>query len=302
VALADAPGLIKKLEDRFGMTEALKALKTGNPEKVPAVMEGLFSPKLKLDGDALMEMRNVFARSANKTADPVKGRAYGRIKQKFDDMIRDQLREQGGDVAVDQFDDQIRRWTTQRNYLDSAKKAREFQGRFTPKQWIASSGKYGDAATGSAPLQGQADTALIQAREAADRLKQVKADRPLQVREMDKLERGFEASDALAKAKKAQADLKGIPQGDTSGLSSLLTTSAAGAPLASVIGGLSLGTLGAAVPAGIATGKALASRPAQNLFAGQTGWQRRLAQALREGDTAKYQRLLSRMAAQQGSQ
>lgn len=72
-----------------------------------------------------------------------------------------------------------------------------------------------------------------------------------------------------------------------------------------LLGGLGafLGPAGAAsgLAAGVGIARGLASPKAQTVLAGQSGLQKALAKALRQGDTAKYQRILSRIAAQQAT-
>jgi hypothetical protein len=69
----------------------------------------------------------------------------------------------------------------------------------------------------------------------------------------------------------------------------------------SILGGL--GMMGGlpAVIGGIGVARGLASPKVQKALVGQTAWQEALAKALREGDTATYQRIISRLSAQQAT-
>jgi len=101
----------------------------------------------------------------------------------------------------------------------------------------------------------------------------------------------------LAQAKAAQQTLEASKASPHSTLfSSLATTGAIGSLLT---GGALPYAL--TVGAGVGGARGLASEGGQMFMAGQTQWQKDLAKALREGDTAKYTQILSRFGAGQAA-
>jgi len=101
----------------------------------------------------------------------------------------------------------------------------------------------------------------------------------------------------LAKARAAQTTMdraKSAPH--STAFSALATTGALGSVLT---GGVVPYAAGLGV--GMGAGRALVSKAGQEFVAGQTKWQRDLAEALRKGDTARYTQLLSRYAAGQAT-
>lgn len=141
---------------------------------------------------------------------------------------------------------------------------------------------------------------------SANKLKDVRAAKAAAKAEADVLAKAekqamaeAEKKGPLGLARAAQKEAEASRIGDhASAFSQLSGTRIAGAGLA---GGLMAGLLpvptAAAVATGLVGGRGLASKTGQELVAGQTQWQKALAKALREGDTAKYTQLLSRFAA-----
>lgn len=294
-ALGEAPGMVAALERRFGMTEALEALKRGSPDGVPA-LEGLFGPALKIDGDALMEMRNVFARQANKGGD--NAFAYQAVKNQFDKMIRSQLPES----ALEQFDDQLARWTTQRTYLDAARKGAKRGEGFTPKDWLGSSAKFGDIATGASPMKREATTALDQARSAAEKVKDVRREGVGLKKAAADPQRKFDAADVVEEARREVVDVgkAATPKG-ASGLSSLLTTKQMGDAAQALTPG-SQGILGqtGTLLAGTGLGKLMSTQAGQRFMAGQTAAQKKIVELIRSGNVARAEQVLARELAREG--
>jgi hypothetical protein len=159
MALDDAPGLIAAMEKRFGMSKAMESLKSGAPSEEGLMLFDEFfkDSTLQINGDALMEMRNVFAKAANRGGD--KSFAYRRIREKFDSLIRRQLDE----GSVEAFDDQLARWTKRLTYEEATAAANTTRGLWTPEQYASASRKVAGkeaASRGVSPLYGETNTAL----------------------------------------------------------------------------------------------------------------------------------------------
>jgi len=315
LVLDDAPGLVAAMEKRLGMSDALEALKGGDvTEEGLRLFQDFFSnPNLKINGDALMEMRNAFAKAANRGGD--KSFAFRRIKEKFDSLIRRQL--DGSDVEA--FDDQLARWTKRLTYEEATAAANQARGAFSPEQYANAAKKVAGkeaAARGATPLYDDYNTALerqaavkattkqasAQAKEeasglskslaaekearlnAADsrrRLEKARAEAD-QAAQLDALDAPRQRDDAAKTLSEAKANARavaarGIPK-KASGLSSLLTTlllSGGGAGLGGAIGG----------PLGAAVGLGVGSSVARGL--GQEGAQLALAGQLRSQETLR---------------
>ena len=272
------------------------------------------SQTVGINGDALMAIRNQFARASNKGKN---GRAPRAIASEIDTMIRTQLAAQDPALAA-QFDDQLAKYTTALTLKDvlRSKKVRENFGFFTPSDWVSRSGKYGGKGMSlkQPPLE---DTALAANRAVADaadatavekqlreetaaklrgaRLAKTQQKRALErnKRETDASLRENETTGPLAQANAQLARLnKAKSSPHTTLFSGLASTAAIGS---AVTGGLVPYAVG--LGAGVGAARGLVSKTGQELVAGQTEWQKALARALREGDTAKYTQLLSRFAA-----
>lgn len=265
-----------------------------------------------INGDALMAIRNQFAKAANKGAS---GRSPRAIANEIDNMIRVQLGEIDPKL-VTQFDDQIGKYTTAltlKNVLRK-KKVRENMGQFTPSDWAGSASKFGGKGMSlkQPPLENLAissnnavnaamDTTAVEKQirdTAAQSLKQARLDKTTKKRGLALSKQV--AEEALADSKRSGAlamskqRLKQLNESATpnkvSPWSALASTAIVGAPISFGIG---------ALPAGLAVGRALASPKAQIIAAGQHSKQAQLAEALRKGDMAKYTQILSRIAAGQ---
>jgi len=159
MALDDAPGLIAAIERRFGMSKAMESLKGGAPSEEGLMLFDEFfkDSTLKVDGDALMEMRNVFAKAASRGGD--KSFAYRRIRDKFDNLIRRQLDE----GSVEAFNDQLARWSKRLTYEEATAAANTTRGLWTPEQYASAAKKVTGkeaASRGVSPLYGETNTAL----------------------------------------------------------------------------------------------------------------------------------------------
>ena len=326
MTMADIPGLFDSLQRNMGLDPEIAArFKSGatSGKDLEVFLDILNKPNLRIDGEALMGMRNFFAKKKGDNR-----WAYQRVKGMFDDMITNQLDEVDPNSAA-AFRDQLDRYTTNLNFRDAAKAARKTGGQFTTDQWLSAGGKYGDAAAGRAPLQGEA-TQVVNNAAAAQRAAGLDKARRAKVSEILDKRRVAAERRASAGLRKATRDLdrKGrnraamdeadqmvsgartlregvmdsrrelksleVPN-NPSGLSELLTTRTLGNGLGLV--GNSLAS-GANILTGTAAARALTSKLGQRIVAGQTSPQAALARAIREGYTAPVTRGLSRTAVQ----
>ena len=305
----DGAKMVTNLEAKAGLDPKIaERFRSGSPtgQDVEVFLDVLNKPNLSLPGEALMEMRNIFARKG--------GRENQAIKKQFDKMILGQLDEVDPASAV-AYQDQMNRYATNLNYRQAVRNAKAAGGKFTPKGYLTSGSRFGDYSVGGQPLQREAteavgradDVGLAQARAKVDRRQEIedigdvkRADigrakqaaqdelGKINVKEVKK-----EAANSVRMAQGARQDLAGrqIAQ-NPSGISSLVSTALLGAPVSFGVG---------AVPAGYAVAKTLSTPTAQRTLAGQLDMQKALAKALREGNMAKYTQLASRIAAGQAT-
>jgi len=319
LSLSEAPEMIEMIGRKFGLSdELLKHFKSGNVSKneISTVMDAMFNPELKIDGDALMEIRNFFAKAASKVynSDPSKSRAYSVVKRQFDDFIESGL----DDISVEQYRDQIARWTTHLNYREATRRASKAGGRFSAENWIDGGKKYGDSSLGEQPLQSEGvatianrtyasgeqksqlakakaqklaedeATAAAKKKGLAEATKQIKAEE--EARKAAVRANKNELSNARSEIKRAG---RGVLAEDPSVGNKAVATAVMGLPL----GGIGFKT----IPAGIGTAKLASTEAGQLAVAGQLNIQKALAAALRDGDLDRYISLLSRQTALSGS-
>lgn len=171
-AMAEDPNLAITLGKEVGKLKSLvaKLQKAGGAQRNDIIDEEfaklLTDAEIKgIDGKALMEIRNVFARNANDSS----SRSARYVASQIDDLIKRQLSPE--DIA--KYEDNLGRYTTALSYMgaSSGKKARENAGRFTPGQYMASSGKYSGSLMNSRtpPLELEARGAIDEIAGAADR-------------------------------------------------------------------------------------------------------------------------------------
>lgn len=291
-----------------------------------------------ISGDALMALRNVFARPSNVTRQGFKKGSLREVVNKFDSAIEGQL----DDEAAAAFKAER---TAYKNFVTLEKAVEkafvESSGEFTPKQGLAAvKAVYGPTAkatfydelsslrdAGKATKEAQeianesAKAAQKQANkqarnESASVLKKARAVRDeqaakdaadlnkLQRREVLKLAKESKTTDAKARIDKAKERVAAIaqraPAANQSGLTKAFTTAALLSPL---------GFLGApGIVSGIALGsniaRGLASQPSQRFIAGQTAAQKRMAELLRkrEKEMEAAYRGIYRTSADTGSQ
>lgn len=142
--IADDPDLALALDDALGKisksTKKLRGAEIGRtPRSVQELSDMLDANIVGINGEALMAIRNQFASGANGVSK--NGWALRQIANEFDDFIRSGLK---SDELVSQFNDDISRYTTALSYMDASasNEARKAAGKFTPSQWMSSSGKY----------------------------------------------------------------------------------------------------------------------------------------------------------------
>ena len=213
-------------------------------------------------GDVLMEIRNTFARKANKPMPSLKGKGNRTIAQEFDTMIEKRLGADSAEFA--RYKSSLDSWGSKQALSKAARQARKAGVDIDAKN-------IGSKAPDMGPIQQEARAA----REEIVGLKQAaKADKKAARQEMA-------AFNTLRTPEKA------------TGLSSILTTGLLGTLIGGPVGGV------AAIPAGIVASNILAAPSTQKAFAGQTGLQRKLADLLRKGDTAEVTRFIAREVARQ---
>jgi hypothetical protein len=312
--MADEPEMISKMAAKLGLT-----LGESSESNAIKVYDALTAPTTEISGDALMEMRNFFAKRANRITDPGVARGNRAIRDRFDEVIESQLKK-ADPTAADAYREQLSRYSKYRTVRDAGKASKGAP--FSLNQALTAASKRGDVQTGQVPffdeitdaqkreVQATERAGLAKTREAQrsgrlsqrERAGKNRADREAAkvIEYQDKrgtLDLAKEAQDA-ARAARTTLNKARVPE-QVSGLSALLTTGLLGAPIASTLG-VGAG-MAATVPIGTAVAKTLARPTTQRALAGQLGWQEALAKAIREGDTALATRILSRYGGQQAT-
>ena len=315
LALGDLTPQLKKMQAK--LTDVQQPGSDLIPEDY---IDDLLSGKYQISGDALMAMRNVFATGANGSS---KNKyALRQVANVFDDFIRTNL-DEIDPALTKQFNDQLKQYTTALTYMGASgsKAARENANRFTPSQWMTSSGKYGGKGMSDRlpPMERRATRAVddiakgkdrgglarstavanaAAARKAARRNTQKRArDLTKSAREENAALKMEEKTGSLPMAREAAKKLneKLMPR-KVSPLSDFLMADTAGraipVPTKSRVG---------SAARGVGVGRMIGSDATQDFLAGQTEWQRALAKALRENKMEEYTRLLSRQAAMSGT-
>lgn len=264
--IKDNPGLALELGDVAqkipGMAERMQTLVTrGEPPFIE--LARMFGAQRAIDGDAMLAMRNVFARAANRSGDAHKSGSMRQIANQFDKAFRRGLDPDGRRL----FDDHIGRWGIKETFKESVLKAQtKKQGAFDPDDWMSSLG--GDKkAYGKGPLQQAAqaaqkkrDAAYKKAKKAADKATDVRNKRVLEHRAMSERMRDLNA--------------RGLPKEVTPGQQTV-ATAVLGGPAAVIAGPAAgvAGAIGGTMGAGMMNASILASPWAQRAIAGQTKWQ-----------------------------
>ena len=292
------PGMAAKMQ-----AAAMKVSKGLSPDEATTAAFRKVMKDPDISGDALLAIRNTFARPANAARDAWRAGGLREIRDVFDREIRDQLKDTNPQ-ALAQFDNHLSKWGANRTYNKAVDKAFDKRaGRFGPDDWLSSSKKYPDApGVGTARasraategLQGQADTAGAQFKKRVAALKEQagtvkKRALSKSTRAIKAAERKAKATNRLDRAKAAQKKFKNLsPEERTSGLSAALTTASLGVGPSAALGAVVGGPLGALAGTAMSLGtgsrvaRGLASPSVQRMFAGQTGTQKAIAKQLRE--------------------
>ena len=297
-SLSQIKGLVNKFK-RAGMTK--------NQDMIPEdfIEQMISSTKvIGIKGDALMELRNVFAIAANKG----KNRSAQMVKEKFDDLITSQL----DDVSKDAFSKQKESYTSYLAHKNATNKAQsKLGGDFTVEQYRTAANKYNGGGS-NAPLDEITLTAQQKinnsgnARQAEQQaLKNEKknlnnAARVQKEKIADRRDNKIRRQSQLADARKnyVERELRGATIENPSSGNKLVATAQIGAIPSTLLGPLSLGS---SVATGLVGAPILATQRMQRMAAGQLPTQELLAEALRNGTTAKATQLLSRSAAGQAA-
>lgn len=273
----EASGAIGKIN---GLVSKLKAAGLpANKDMAPMdLMELILNSKKDagIDGSALMEIRNVFAKAANK---PSSGRSPRAIATQIDNFMRNQM----DDVDVGRFNEELGRYKNYLTFRSAAKKAADNDGLFDPRQYRKASEAFGDITTGDVPLNETSQAARAKQRALEKSIKKAREDAAEEIRREKRTARRTKR-DVSNEAKQKEDTLRQMsrgvsPENSNTG-SQAVSTALLGMPLAFATGGL-LNAIGGAIPAGYATAKALSTPLAQKTLAGQTAGQEAIARLLR---------------------
>jgi hypothetical protein len=316
--MADDPELALALDNSLGKisgaTRKLRGAGIGaQPRTAQELVDMLDSNIEAIDGDALMAIRNTFATGAN--GNSKNGWALRQVANEFDDFIRDNL----GDEAKKQFNENLGKYTTALSYMDASgiDAARKNSGKFTPAQWMTASGKYGgrgmsartppmetvartandaiDSGSQTAKQAGKAsrrNTKRSRA-EAQSTARREKASLTQAKRAEDRAAKDLERNGPLPQARREAKDLASrlLPQ-NKSILSDYLGASEAGKLIPGPINSRPYKAI-----QGMGIGKMIGSDAVQDILAGQGPRQMAMAKAIREGNLDMITRILSRQAA-----
>lgn len=263
LVLGDAASKMKGLVGRL-VKEGKKATDITTQDIIDELTSGKI---VGIDGDALMSMRNSFARPANVGGRTISKSYMRDIAKKFDNMIKRQLGEDSPEWA--RYADEISRWGDKQAISGAVRKA-ERQGLdyYTPKQ-IASSSAKGSRS----PLWRSANKFIKEQEKARSRI----------ANNANRIDQKHRASvNRLEKA-----TLGALPE-NTTAFSQVASTAVLGAPVSLGVG---------ALPAGIAAAELLKQPWAARIISGQNPKQIAMAEALRRGSTSAITGGLSREAA-----
>jgi len=236
----------------------------------------------QMDGDKFMELRNQYARAANKTSDPMQRQVFRSISSKVDDLMIEGMPK--GTRAA--FEAEKAAYDTSLVLNKStASAASKKAGEFTPDEWLTNIPKNrrgrgkGPQQTRATEIQQQKQaikeaqaaklTALPERQAAADALEAAKKD-ALTRREAAQRRTaaaGGRAKEGLVQAKQALADIKfSTPAPKPSLATRLISTGLLGSPAAAFGPMGAMGVLGA----GAVNARVLSSDLAQRVISGQS--------------------------------
>jgi hypothetical protein len=232
-----------------------------NPYKLPGVATGKKATVGTMKGDELMELRNTYARAANRTSDGQQRTAFRRVANAIDGMITAQL----DGEALTRYQDDMARWEGFSTLHSAVGKASTRKGgAFTPDEWLSAIKGY-KLAGGKGVLQDTATQAQTQGKHLKKSLQAKIKDNPLKAR---RAKTQKQIADRMSQGKKQVKELKDLaPTGRPSLFKKSLATIMLGAPLAPVLGP-------AALPVGYGIAKTLASKHGQRFMGGQAALQR----------------------------
>lgn len=316
-AVRNVAGKVNVL-DKYGHTTKVEV--PGEADFLQRMLGETPDPEMviaEIDGEALMALRNTFAQTANKSGK----RPARAIANQLDDYIRTHLDELDPELTK-QFNNSLAQYGTAKQLVRAAgsKKVRK-TGELGPDEWLAASKDpraRGVMTDKRPPLDAEAAAASRRiaalkdgVADGKDAARQTKARGLVAARRARDAQKASEAaSERVAKgqhadfvkgplrnARQLQRDTNRsrVPQ-HVSPWSSLAAAGAAGAATPFLGAAPTLALAG-----GVLGGRAMVSKKGQLAVAGQLEIQKKLAEALRRGDTAKYTQLLSRLMAGQAT-
>ena len=223
---------------------------------------------VNISGDEFLQIRNTYAKAANKETDGVKRSLFRDIADVFDKKIGSELK----GAAADQYKEELGKWKKYVGFQKAVGKASNKRGgAFTPDDWISSQPNY-QLGKGFGALQDEAMDAQTQYSAIRKSIGNAVQDDPVKA-----LARDAEtaAKEGLKTTKKALAEMQKRGDKPSNLFRKVAATSILSGP--SFVAGAGLGTL----PAGALTAKLLSSQGAQRTLAGQTAAQKATAEALR---------------------
>lgn len=172
--VADDPEIVLELGDVAdaipGMAARMQNAATRGLDPSATVIDSVgeaLTGKIELNGDAMMALRNVYARAANTTKSVGRQRYLNRVKGEFDDAIRKTLREKpDGKKLVADFDEDLKRYGVKQNFVNAVdSRINDVDGWFEPIDFLKANTTR-QKRYGTMPLQQEAASA----RDAAARL------------------------------------------------------------------------------------------------------------------------------------
>tara|TARA_R110000851_G_scaffold288960_1_gene443082 strand:- start:868 stop:2850 length:1983 start_codon:yes stop_codon:yes gene_type:complete len=225
-------------------------------------------------GDDLMELRNRYARSANKTADPVQQAAFRTISNKVDDIITEQL----GDLnpqALDRYKEDMGVWEGYSTLQKAVGKASNRKGgEFTEDEWLSSTANR-KLSKNQGKLQTDAQATQAAKKEVKSGIRAQIDANPLKITQQEVAAEGKEAT------RLASENLSTLRSRTTktapSNATRLIATGILGSPALPVS---PLSPFMSTLPVGMINAKALSSDFMQDVLAGQRPTQKSAMQGL----------------------
>ena len=318
---AKIPGMTEKMQ-----AAAMKVVKPGQSMTVADMSDAarmVLNEPTHINGDALMAMRNFFARASNDTSKSFNKGAIRSKANKFDDEIRAGL---GGNTPeANAFNDHLSRWGSKAQYEKAVGAAKAEGGYFTPKQYSTAGGKSKKATFGEQALQPETSKTIAAEKARKKALADFKERQTLSsgartqsvknATQQRLLNRSLETdkqAKALAKqgkkglkrATEAAKDLHSSRIPNSSIWAKMYKTGILGGAPGIAASGLGLAAAPVSIGMGAAISRGLASKPAQRFAAGQTRFQKGLQRDLdiTEKEREILARVLRRGAVQQSTQ